>query len=308
MSEYISVFTTTAGEADVMRSYQRVLDAWPVAHQELWVDTSFGRTFVIASGPEDGEPVVLLHALFATAMSWYRNVEDLSKSHRTYCIDVIGEGNRSRPLRPITSLDEFLEWFTQVLDGLGVETAALIGNSYGGFTAAYYAMNLPERIRKLVLIGPAATVHSMRPFMVHMFIPKGLYLLLRWLPGVRWAMRRSVEWMHDGLPPDPLWEPLFLDTMVHGMLLNRVFPRVYTRAELDRIEAPTLLILGEQDRIYGELAPVIESAGELIPDVRISVIPRAHHITGLSQPDLVNRELLGFLTAEPAATIESSNN
>ncbi|MGC2241117.1 MAG: alpha/beta hydrolase [Acidimicrobiia bacterium] len=305
MSEHIAVFTSPSGEAETMSSYQRVLDAWPVAHEQLWVETSFGKAFVMASGPENGEVVVLLHALFATAMSWYRNVEDLSKTYRTYCIDVIGEGNRSRPLRPITSMDGFLEWFTEVLDGLGVETAGLIGNSYGGFTAAYYAMKLPQRIRKLVLIGPASTIHSMRPFMLHMFIPKGLYLLLPRLPGIRRVMRRSVDWMHGGLPSDPLWEPLFYQTLVNGKLLNRVFPRVYTKAEFDQIEAPTLLILGEADRIYGHLAPVIESVGELMPHARISVIPMAHHITGLSRPDLVNEELLEFLAEEPAFTIKS---
>ena len=55
---------------------------------------------MIVSGPVDGPPVVLLHALFATAASWYRNVEALSRTYRTYCVDVIGEANKSRPSRP----------------------------------------------------------------------------------------------------------------------------------------------------------------------------------------------------------------
>ena len=53
-----------------------------------------------------------------------------------------------------------------------------MGNSYGGFTGAYYAMMLPERVTKLVLVGPASTIAPITPFMFHMFYPKALYMLL----------------------------------------------------------------------------------------------------------------------------------
>jgi pimeloyl-ACP methyl ester carboxylesterase len=53
--------------------------------------------------------------------------------------------------------------FDGLLDGLGIDTLFLVGNSYGGFTAAYYAMKLPDRVRKLVLVGPASTIHARRP-------------------------------------------------------------------------------------------------------------------------------------------------
>lgn len=183
MSTYIPVFTSPEGESKILHSYQAILDRWPISYKELAVSTSFGETHVIASGPQGAPTVVLLHALFATAASWYRNVEVLSQTYRVYAVDVRGEGNKSCPVKPITSMDGFLQWFTELIDGLAIDTLYLVGNSYGGFTAAYYAMKLPERIRKLVLIGPAATIHSMMPFYVHMFIPKAMYAFFPKLPG-----------------------------------------------------------------------------------------------------------------------------
>ena len=294
MSTFIPIFTSPQGKSEVMSTYEAIMKKWTVPNQELTITTSFGETHVIASGPENGRPVVLLHALSATAMSWYRNVEALSQQYRVYTVDVIGEGNKSCPVKPIASMDDFLGWFTKVIDGLGIDTLYLVGNSYGGFTGAYYAMKLPERIRKLVLIGPAATIYKMRPFYTHMFIPKAMYILFPKLPGLKTTMRRSVNWMHSGLPHDPLWEPLFFNSMVYGGLINQVFPRTYTKEEFARIKAKVLLILGEQEAIYNNLGSAIRSARELIPNVQIEMIPAAHHVTAVANPEMVNRKLLEF--------------
>ena len=294
MSDYIPVFTTPEGKSEVMSAYQAVIDHWPIAFQELTIPTSFGETYVLASGPKDAPPVVLLHALFATAASWYRNVEALSQSYRVYAVDVVGEANKSCATKPIKSLDDFLQWFTELIDGLGIKTLYLAGNSYGGFTAAYYAMKLPDRIRKLVLIGPASTIYSMRPFYIHMFFPKIVYSIFPKLPGLKSAMQRSARWMHHGLPFDPFWEPLFYRVMVFGGLINQVMPRVYSKEEFAQIRAKVLLIFGEEEVIYNNLKSAVRAARKLIPHAEIEIIPTAHHITALAQPDIVNRRMLQF--------------
>ena len=292
---YIPTFTSLEGKAEVMQAYQAILDCWPVPYTELMVPTRFGDTCVIASGPEEAPPVVLLHALLATAASWYHNVEALSPEYRVYAVDVVGEGNRSCPTQPIRSLDDFLGWFTELIDGLGIDTLALVGNSYGGFTGCYYAMKLPERIRKLILIGPAATIDRMTPFYTHMFIPKAIYGFFPKLPGRGGAMRRSVDWMHAGLPRDPLWEPLFYRSMEYGSLINQVFPRVYSAEEFAQIKAQVLLVLGEKDLIYSNRNHAVQAARESIPNLQVEIIPAAHHVTAVSQPELVNARILRFL-------------
>jgi pimeloyl-ACP methyl ester carboxylesterase len=294
MPDFIPLFTSPEGKAAVMRDYQAVLDQWPVPYEELTISTSFGETHVIASGPQDAPPIVLLHALLATAMSWYRNVETLSQSYRVYAVDIVGEGNKSCPVKPITSLDDFLQWFTELIDGLGIQTLYLVGNSYGGFTGAYYAMKLPDRVRKLALIGPAATIYGMRPFYTHMFLPKAMYMLLPKLPGRQRTMRWSNDWMHSDLPQDPLWAPLFCRSMMFGGLINQVMPRVYLKEEFAQIQGQVLLLLGEKEVIYNSLKSAVRAARELIPNAQIKMIPNAHHITALAQPHEVNQGLLQF--------------
>jgi pimeloyl-ACP methyl ester carboxylesterase len=293
----IPVFTTKEGEQEALAAYQAVMDLWAPGYEDLYVPTSFGLTHVIANGALDAPPLVLLHALFATATSWYRNVPELSKHYRTYCVDVIGESNLSQPTKPIASLDDFLTWFVELTDRLEISTFFLGGNSYGGFTSAYFSMKLPERVRKVFLVGPASTISPMTPFFRHMFLPKAVYSMLPWAPGLERVMRRSVDWMHAGLPCDQVWESLFYKNMVHGRLINRVFPRVYTREEFSAIEAPVLLVLGEEEVIYNDLNAAVESARRLIPGLQVALIPDAHHITALAQPELTNEKVIQFLTS-----------
>jgi len=295
MAQFLPVFASPSGEANTLDAYDAVLRRWPVAYEELDISTSFGITHVIASGQEDAEPVVLLHAYFATATSWYHTVGALSEYYRVYAVDVVGDVGKSRPTRPIRNLDDYAQWLAELNDGLGVSHMHLVGNSVGGFIAAGCAMRLKDRVRKLVLIGPAATFHPMPAFYVHMFIPKLLYLVLPWMPGYRHAMNRAVDWMNAGLPSDGPWDELFRLSLLHGKGTNQVFPRVYSANELAQIEAPTLLVIGEHEKIYPPL-DAIQSAIRLMPGITTGLIPGAHHIAGVAQPELVNTRLLAFLT------------
>lgn len=81
------------------QTYDESLGLWPVPYKAYYVSTRFGQTHVIASGPENAPPLVLLHgALFSSTM-WYPNIADWSSKYRTYAIDIIGDKNKSIPCR-----------------------------------------------------------------------------------------------------------------------------------------------------------------------------------------------------------------
>jgi pimeloyl-ACP methyl ester carboxylesterase len=296
VSQYLPVFATAAGEAATLGAYDRVVRRWPVPCVQLDVPTSGGTTHVIASGPEGAEPVILLHAYFATATSWHRTVGALSERYRTYAVDILGDVGRSRPLGPMTTVDDFAQWFGELADGLGASRVHLVGNSVGGFIASYCAMTLKERVRSLTLIAPAATIHSMPAFYTHMFVPKMLYVVAPWMPGCERSMNRAVDWMNAGLPSDGAWDGVFRLALIHGTGANRVFPRLYTPEEFARIEAPTLLIVGDRERIYPPEA-AIEAATRLMPGIATELIPGAHHIAAIARPELVNARILEHLAA-----------
>ncbi len=98
-----------------------------------------------------------------------------------------------------------------------------------------------------------------------------------------------------GLPADPLWDAVFHKSMLYGGLINQVFPRVYTKGEFAQIKAKTLLIVGEQEKIYNNLQSAVQSAREMIPNLQVQMIPNAHHVAAIANPEQVNQALLHFL-------------
>lgn len=82
--------------------------------------------------------------------------------------------------------------------------------------------------------------------------------------------------------------------MLYGRTQTRVVPRVFTREELARIEAPTLLVLGERERIYRP-DKAGRAARRLMPSVQVELIPRAHHVTAIANPEAVNACVTAFL-------------
>lgn len=90
------IYRTEAARTQVLTAYDRLLDRWPVPREDLDIDTRFGPVHVLASGPVDGTPAMLLHAASMAAPSWAPNVEPLVRAgFRVLAVDHPGEANRS---------------------------------------------------------------------------------------------------------------------------------------------------------------------------------------------------------------------
>lgn len=97
----------------------------------------------------DGDPVLCLHAGVNDRRSWDPLVDVLAPAHRCIRYDRRGYGDTTYEPEAHRPVDDALA----VLDAAGVERAALVGASMGGFVAADLAAEHPDRVRALVLIG-----------------------------------------------------------------------------------------------------------------------------------------------------------
>ena len=292
MSQKISVFRSPEGEAQYQAAYEAVLKQWPVPYEELYIPTRFGDTHVIASGSKDSAPLALLHPSGGSAAIWYRNIEPLSQHYRTYAIDTISEPNKSilaRPIRSRHQRQDFADWMADLFHGLRVERADIVGNSFGGFLALNTAFYLPERIKKVVLISPAATFVPIPAWYWH-FIPANA---IGPMIGSKRILLSAYDWIWQDFPKEESIAQLRAITAITGHP-RHWFPTVFSDAELRKIRTPVLLLIGDHEVIY-KPERAIERATRLVAGLKAEIVPNANHIAEFTAPDFVNKQILDFL-------------
>jgi pimeloyl-ACP methyl ester carboxylesterase len=280
-----SVFKTLAGEKIVLERYRDILGQWPVAHRQHRIATRKGETFVVESGPEDAPALILLHGTAANAASWIVDVPVWSQHFRVFCIDIIGDAGLSAQVRPPYDSDAHMEWLDDVMEGLSLSTAALVGMSLGGWVALDYANRRPERVNKLVLLSPGG-------------IGKAKNILLWALPLLLlgpWGRRKMLERI-GGRMDQPLSPSAAAIVDLSNKIFTHFIPRRSTLPQfsdeaLQRLKMPVLAILGGKD-VFIDAPVTRQRLDENVPDLTMLYLSDApHFISG--QTEAILNFLLG---------------
>ena len=164
-----------------------------------------------------------------------------------------------------------------------------MGHSYGGWLTLNMALAYPERLRKIVLLAPAA---SFRPLG---FITKIILYLAEFKihPPVR-------SFLQAGVAKGTVLEETFIH---HKEMVTRycrpasMYPTVYTDEELKQIDLPALLLIGSGEKIYNPQKS-IERAQRWMPDLTSEIIPNAGHLLRMDQPEIINALILKFVGSD----------
>lgn len=235
-----------------------------------------------------GPVLLLLHGSGPGVSGWSNfagNLPFFAQNFRTLCVDMPGFGN-SPPV-------EWRDAYSRVaaaavcsfLDDLGISQVDIIGNSMGGNVAGEFALGYPERVRRMVLMGPGGlAVNTFSPA-----ITEGARRLFEFLQQpTREAMTRWVETMvyDPTLITDELIDERMRNAMRPGVVetTSRIFatfddPDLNTLAPLwaraSRIAHPTLVTWGRDDRMLpfeGGLFPFRQ-----LPNAELHVFARCGH-------------------------------
>ena len=229
-------------------------------------------------------------------------------------MDLPGFGYSEMPGEDI-SIDYYGEWTVKLLDELGVESAAVVGNSMGGFVGAELAMRAPERVERLAVVSAAIFWQERRraqPLLRLARLSDAVVAraLVRVTDDI--ATRRRLR--HWALASAGFRYPhLISDELAHEMVRSArrtdgFLPALEALAdypldeELPRIECPTLIVWGEHDT----LVPAKDALRleELIPDARRVMFERTGHVAMLERPERFNRVLATFLAEDPRPGVD----
>ena len=174
--------------------------------------------------------------------------------------------------------------------GLHIESADLVGNSFGGMLAFTAALYLPERVKKVVLISPAAVFMQIWAFYIHLAYPYKIGYVL----GSKRIMMSGFNWIWQDFPRDECFTQYTRLSKTNGFPSNQFIPPVYSDEELRRIHTPMLLLIGDHEVIYNPRR-VIQRAVRLVDGLKAEIIPNANHNAQVTAPDPVNQKILDFL-------------
>jgi pimeloyl-ACP methyl ester carboxylesterase len=199
-----------------------------------------------------GEPVILVHGFGASSDNWNRMAGRLNKKYRVIAPDMPGWGQSTRIDAASYAYPEQIERLHHFLGALGLRRFHLIGHSMGGFISSAYAARYPEEVITLTLIAPHGVAE-----------PQPGELALSVAAGENWLVAKTVPEFDRLLNKVFTRRPylprsvfkLFAAYAIRGSAKSaRIFADMQSNDppledRLPLIQAPTLIIWGDQDRV-----------------------------------------------------------
>jgi pimeloyl-ACP methyl ester carboxylesterase len=296
MTPHKPIYRSPAGEEEVKQRYRQLLNLWPAPSRQLTVPTREGDTFVVAYGPEDGPPVLVLHGSGGNAARWLSHAYVWAQHLRIYAVDVIGEPGLSAPSRPPLTTDAHALWLDDVTNALGLSHAAMMGESTGARLALDYALRRPHFATRLVLLTPSGI--GRRKLIVLL-----VYAVLR--PLGEWGLQRTMNFALGpaNVPASAPAETTARDAALvdFALVIFKNFkPRMhpipmFTDDQLRQVTIPLLTIVGGRDTML-DSHHTQRRLKHAVPHATIHLLPDAGHLL----PDPTST-ILEFLT-DPSTT------
>jgi pimeloyl-ACP methyl ester carboxylesterase len=237
-----TIYKSEAAARTIAERYGALLQQWPVANEHLRLATRQGETFVVVSGPADAPPLILLHGAMANSASWMGDVAAWAKRFRVYAVDLIGDPGFSAQTRPPYASDAHAAWLDDVLDGLGIERAALVGISLGGWLSLDYAIRRSPRVRAVAVLCPAGVGRQK------------IGVLLKVVPLLccgAWGARKAsaIVLGTNALGAAPPQFAALMEAIFSGVRARPGPLPTFSDGDLARLTMPVLAIVGAKDAL-----------------------------------------------------------
>jgi 3-oxoadipate enol-lactonase len=240
-----------------------------------------------------GPPVVLIHNGVMDAQAWDGQVPALAERHRVVRYDCPGFGRSTPREEPYRETDVLLG----LLDELGIESAALVGNSRGGRIAIDFTLAHPGRVTALVPVAAGVSGYRLSAYSDDQASREE-------------AALEAGDWDAAADVTFEVWGSFGEDAVMRALLVANAAAELLTEQEqpperpaidhLEEIRAPTLVITGDHD------VPAMSELGDLlerrIPGARRLRFDGSDHFPSMREPNRFNHAVLDFLDEAERAT------
>lgn len=237
----------------------------------------------------EGKPIVLLHGAFMTLeTNWGQLIPELSETRKVIAIELQGHGHTPFSERKLahTTLANDVE---KLMDHLKVDSADIVGYSFGGSVAYQFAIQSPKRVKKLVIISST-------------------YKTDGWMPQVSGAMKGLTPDIFDNSPMKTAYEAVAPDKTKWTKFLEQMIAFAGTSfnmgdSNIAKIKVPVLLIAGDNDgldkielvKTYQLLGGAVMGDIEGVSASHLAIVPGQTHVSLMMQTEILAGYLKSFL-------------
>ncbi len=264
------------------------------------------------AGHEDAPVIILIHGFISSNFIWSGTLLPLARAgFRVIAPDLPGYGYSDKPPDAEYTIAFQARTVVELMDRLEIESAVIAGASYGGAVAATMALDYPERVEKLILVGAVTNDEAkQKPLMRISCLPLIGDIATPLFLGSRWVLRKRMENMYRRMGK-PINEKMVSSR--HHLLAtantHRAMIRTARRWSANRIDReaslihqPTMLVWGdEDDHIPLDHAVRLRDA---MPNARLIVFRNCGHLPPAEYPQKFVEIVTNFCEARHSEPLQ----
>lgn len=240
-----------------------------------------------------GRPVILLHGWLGSWGLWQETMAYLGAFYRTYALDFWGFGESGKK-RETYAVSDFVSLVDQFMEQLGIVNAPLVGHSMGGTVSLSVAIQYPQRVSKVVVVGSPMAGSSLAPLLKLAGNRSIAFMLFNMMSVFRTGMRMYSPYIcKDPRFPEMMDRDLSRTTVESFLRSIASLRRTDLTPMLPQIKVPAMGMFGDKDVIVDPMQWQPMQKG--IPHAVIERFPMAGHFPMLEEPTAFTQKLKAFL-------------
>lgn len=280
------MFKSEQGKKEILSLYDKKLESLNLDFEYLTVQTSFGKTNIIATGDPTNPPIIIVHGSNGCAPIALEAYANLHKTFRVYALDVLAQPNKSAEMRLSMKDNSYGRWMNEIITDLKIESVTMAGFSFGGLIILKTLEHDEAKIKEVYLSAPAYIVNG-NPL-------KAIFKVF--IPMKRYMKTKKVKYVEKFL------SHLFTDRDEFAIeFLSKVFlefemdftpvPVIDAKAAKE-ITTPITLFAAQNDIMFPG-NKMIKRAAKIFPSLKKStLLEHSKHVQNKEQNKQIEQEIM----------------
>lgn len=284
----MGTYRSQRGRESSLKLYDEQIKKLNMLIEDIYVETSFGRTHLIETGNKNGRPLLVFHGGNSTTAYNLLICRFLLDDFHIYAVDIIGHPGKSAEVSLSPRNCDYGKWASEVIDGIGYDKISCFGGSYGAGVIAKLMCVAPQKFDRTVLVVPSGINNAVPVSQSLMLVPLVQYRITKKKKYlIKTALFMSLR--EDVLDEDTL--DIVKDSF-DNVRTKVGMPANIKKSEIRNYTAPVMVIAADKDCLF-PAKKVLPRAKELFKNCETYVLKNSGHMHILT--DEMKKRIIDFL-------------